>query len=127
MDEAHQRFRNELASVSPDGRRRWVYARQPSGRLYRARTILSWFLLAFLLLGPFLRIGGLPLMLFNVLERKFILFGILFWPQDFSQVVLIALTALVTLALATAVGRIGADGCVHRPFFSRCCSERSSS
>jgi polyferredoxin len=45
-------------------------------------------------------------MLFNVLERKFVP-GLLFWPQDFYQVVLIALTVLVTLALSTAaVGRI---------------------
>ena len=49
--EEHQTFRDELASIERDGRRRWIYARQPSGRLYRARTIVSWFLLAFLLLA----------------------------------------------------------------------------
>ena len=38
---------NELASVAPDGRRRWVYARKPSGAFYRWRTRLSWVLLAF--------------------------------------------------------------------------------
>jgi cytochrome c oxidase accessory protein FixG len=103
----HERFRNELASIAPDGRRRWVYARQPSGRFYRARTIVSVVLLAFLFLAPFVRVGGLPLMLFNVIDRRFVLFGVLFWPQDFYQVVLIALTAIVALALSTAaVGRI---------------------
>jgi cytochrome c oxidase accessory protein FixG len=103
----HERFRNELASIAPDGRRRWVYARQPSGGFYRARTIVSIVLLAFLFLAPFVRVGGLPLMMFNVLDRRFVLFGVLFWPQDFYQVVLIALTALVALALSTAaVGRI---------------------
>jgi cytochrome c oxidase accessory protein FixG len=107
VDEAHETFRNELASVAPDGRRRWVYARQPAGRLYRARTVVSWFLLAFLFLAPFVRVGGLPLMLFNVIERKFVLFGVLFWPQDFYQIVLIALVIIVTLALSTAaVGRV---------------------
>ena len=107
IDEAHETFRNELASVAPDGRRRWIYARQPSGRLYRARTIVSWFLLAFLFLAPFVRVGGLPLMLFDVIGRKFILFGVLFWPQDFYQIVLVALALLVTLALSTAaVGRV---------------------
>jgi cytochrome c oxidase accessory protein FixG len=106
-DDEHDTFRNELSSVAPDGRRRWIYARQPSGRIYRARTVVSWFLLAFLFLAPFVRVGGLPLMLFNILERKFVLFGVLFWPQDFYQIVLIALTGLVTLALSTAaVGRI---------------------
>jgi cytochrome c oxidase accessory protein FixG len=107
FDEEHETFRNELSSVAPDGRRRWIYARQPSGRYYRARTILSWFLLAFLLLAPFVRVNGLPLLLFNVLERKFVFFGLFFWPQDFYLVVLIALSVLVTLVLSTtAIGRV---------------------
>jgi cytochrome c oxidase accessory protein FixG len=107
FDEDHETFRNELATVAPDGRRRWIYARKPSGRYYRARTILSWFLLAFLLGAPFVKVGGLPLMLFNVIERRFILFGIVFWPQDFYLVVLIALTVLLAIVLSTtAIGRV---------------------
>ena len=107
LDVAHETFRDELASVAPDGRRRWVYARKPSGRFYRWRTRLSWFLLAFLLVAPFVRVNGLPLMMFNVIERKFVFFGLLFWPQDFYQVVLIALSVLVTLMLSTVtVGRV---------------------
>ena len=107
IDAALETFRNELASIRPDGRRRWVYARKPSGFFYRWRTRLSWLLLAFLLLAPFVRVGGLPLMMFNVIERKFVFFGLLFWPQDFYMVVLIALAALVTLMLSTVtVGRV---------------------
>jgi cytochrome c oxidase accessory protein FixG len=106
-DEEHETFRNELASVDRDGRRRWVYARQPSGRYYRARTALSWLLLAFLFGAPFISVGGEPLLLFNFIERRFVFFGLVFWPQDFYLVVLIALTVLVTLALSTtAVGRV---------------------
>jgi cytochrome c oxidase accessory protein FixG len=107
IDAEHDTFRNELASVSPDGKRRWVYARKPSGRFYRWRTRLSWFLLAFLFLAPFVRVNGLPLMMFNVIERKFVFFGLLFWPQDFYMVVLIALSVLVTLMLSTVtIGRV---------------------
>lgn len=105
--EEHQTFRDELASIARDGRRRWIYARQPSGRLYRARTVLSWFLLAFLLLAPFVHFRGQPLVLLNVLERRFVFLGMVFWPQDFYLVVLIALSVLVTLALSTvAIGRV---------------------
>jgi cytochrome c oxidase accessory protein FixG len=105
--EEHETFRNELASVARDGRRRWIYAQQPSGRFYRARTIVSWLLLAFLLLAPFVTFRGQPLVLLNVLERRFVFFGVVFWPQDFHLVVLIALCVLVTLALSTvAVGRV---------------------
>ena len=103
----HDTFRDELASIAQDGRRRWIYARQPAGPLYRARTLVSVFLLAFLLLAPFVRIHGQPLMLLNVLERRFVLLGMVFRPQDFYLVVLIALTALVTLVLSTVVvGRV---------------------
>ena len=105
--EEHQTFRDELASIARDGRRRWIYARQPSGRIYRARTIVSGFLLAFLVFAPFIRFRGQPLVLVNVLERRFVLLGVVFWPQDFYLVVLIALAVLVTLALSTvAVGRV---------------------
>ena len=107
MNDDHEAFRNELASVHKDGRRKWVYARQPSGRYYRARTVLSWFLLAFLLSAPFIRVNGQPLVLLGFLERKFVLFGLSFPPQDFYLVVVIALTMLVTLALSTTVvGRV---------------------
>jgi len=107
LHEDHETFRNELASVAADGRRKWVYARKPSGRYYRARTVVSWFLLAFLLLAPFVQIHGQPLMLLNVIERRFVLFGQVFWPQDFYLVVLIALAALLTFALVTTtVGRV---------------------
>jgi cytochrome c oxidase accessory protein FixG len=107
FDAEHESFRNELASVTSDGRRRWVYARKPSGRFYRARTILSWFLLVFLFGAPFVKVHGLPLMLLNLPERKFVFFGVLFWPQDFYLVVLIALSVIVTLVLSTAaIGRV---------------------
>src|SRR6266542_68510 len=100
-------FRNALASVRPDGRRQWIFARQPSGPLYRARTAVSVFLLVFLFLAPFVTVHGQPLMLLNVIERKFVLLGAVFRPQDFYVVVVLALAVLVTLVLSTAVvGRV---------------------
>jgi cytochrome c oxidase accessory protein FixG len=105
--DAHETFRDALASVQKDGRRKWVYARQPSGRYYQARTLVSLALLAFLVAAPFVSFRGQPLVLLNVLERRFVLIGIVFWPQDFHLVVLVALAAIVTLALSTAtVGRV---------------------
>src|SRR6187455_1327073 len=107
FDAEHDSFRGELASVHKDGRRKWVYARQPSGRFYTARTVVSHFLLALLFLGPFVKLHGQPILLLNVLERKFIVFGLVFWPQDFYLLVLCVLTGFVTIALLTsAVGRV---------------------
>ena len=105
--EVHDSFRNELASVAADGRRRWIYARQPSGRFYTARTAIAALLVTFLVAAPFVTIGGQPLMMLNVIERRFVLLGIVFPPQDLYLVVLIALAALVTLVLVTVVaGRV---------------------
>jgi cytochrome c oxidase accessory protein FixG len=107
VDDQDDTFRNELASVHRDGRRKWVYARQPSGRFYRARTVVAMALLVFLGGAPFVEVNGQPLVLLNVIERRFVLFGLVFWPQDFYLVVLIALAGLLTLALSTAaIGRV---------------------
>ena len=107
FDAEHDTFRGELASVHKDGRRKWVYARQPAGRFYTARTLLSYVLLALLFFGPLVTVHGQPILLLNVLERKFIIFGVVFWPQDFYLLVLCVLTGFVTVALVTsAVGRI---------------------
>ena len=51
-------------------------SQKPVGRYYDRRKILSYFLLFLLFAGPFMRLNGHPFMLFNILERKFILFGV---------------------------------------------------
>lgn len=100
-------FRNKVSSIGDGGTRNWIYPKKPSGKFYRARTIVSWFLLVFLFGAPFLKVNGQPFMLFNILERKFIFFGLVFFPQDMYLVVLGLLTALVSIFLFTAVfGRV---------------------
>jgi len=102
-----QTYRDTLGIVSSEGKRKWVYPKQPSGVYYRARTILSVLLLAFLFGTPFLTVNGHPLMLFNVLERKFILFGTAFGPHDFYLFVLLMITVIVFIILFTVVfGRL---------------------
>ncbi|NQW30485.1 MAG: cytochrome c oxidase accessory protein CcoG [Ignavibacteria bacterium] len=105
--EDHERFRAEMASIASDGRRRWVYARQVHGFFTRWRTVLSWLLLGFLFLAPHVKIGGHQFLLFNILEREFVFFGIPFWPNDFYLVAVLFLTGIITVVLITAtVGRI---------------------
>ncbi|MBU2652720.1 MAG: 4Fe-4S binding protein, partial [Bacteroidetes bacterium] len=100
-------FRDHLATADKKGRRVWVFPAKPKGRLYTARSIVSVFLLAFLFGAPFIKAGGQPILLFNIIERRFILFGITFWPQDFILLVLAAITLVVFIILFTAVfGRL---------------------
>ncbi len=100
-------YRDRIATVDESGKRIWIYPKKPKGRYYRWRTYVSWGLLAFLFGAPFIKIHGEPMFLFNVLERKFILFGLPFMPQDFHLFVLAMLTLVVFIILFTVVwGRL---------------------
>lgn len=100
-------FRDQISTVTDEGKRVWIYPKKPSGRFYNARTIVSIFLLAFLFGAPFLKVNGHQFMLFNVLERKFILFGIPFGPHDFHLFGLAMIAIIVSIFLFTVVyGRI---------------------
>ena len=105
--EDKQEYRDQLATVTDDGKRRWVYPKKPSGKFYNARTILSLFLLAVLVIVPFIKINGHQILLFDFLNRNFILFGIPFGPHDFHLFVLAMIAIIVFIILFTVVfGRI---------------------
>jgi cytochrome c oxidase accessory protein FixG len=100
-------FRDSLSIVDKQGKRRWLYPKQPKGRLYNARTVFSFILLLILFGTPFVKTGGHPFMLFNVIERKFILFGLSFGPHDFYLLALSMVTFIVFVILFTVVfGRL---------------------
>lgn len=100
-------YRDHIATVDEQGKRIWIYPKKPKGRFYNARTNVSWILLLFLFGMPFIKYNGEPLLLFNVLERKFILFGILFTPQDFHLFGLAMITFVVFIILFTVIfGRL---------------------
>ncbi|MCE9613500.1 MAG: cytochrome c oxidase accessory protein CcoG [Lentisphaerae bacterium] len=100
-------FRDHIPTADQKGRRLWVFAKRPNGAFYRGRTWLSVLLLALLFGGPFIRIGGNPLLMLNVLERKFVIFGQIFWPQDLFILAIAMITGLVMIVLFTATyGRV---------------------
>lgn len=85
----------------------WVYPTQPKGKYYTARTILSFVLLAFLFGAPFIRVDGYPFLQFDILNRHFYIFGLVFWPQDLHLFVLAAITFFIFIILFTTVcGRL---------------------
>lgn len=102
-----QDFRDHLATADKEGRRLWIYAKQPRGRYYTARKWVSYVLLAVLFAGPFIRIQGNPLLLVNVVERKFSVLGQVFWPQDGFVLALSLLLFITGIAVFTAAfGRL---------------------
>lgn len=100
-------FRDRLATVDEKGKRKWVYAQKPKGQFYNVRTWVSWGFFALFFILPFITYRGRPLFLFNIPEAKFILFGRIFWPQDFVIFGLAMVTFIVIIILFTAAfGRL---------------------
>jgi cytochrome c oxidase accessory protein FixG len=100
-------FRDSISTINKDGDRRWIFPKKPGGKYYNARTIVSVILLGFLFSGPFIRIGGEPLLMMNIIQRKFVLFGQVFWPQDFYIFGLAMITFLVFIIVFTVIfGRV---------------------
>ncbi|MBS3992528.1 MAG: cytochrome c oxidase accessory protein CcoG [Bacteroidetes bacterium] len=103
----NESFRDTIATINEQGKRNVIYPKKPSGKLYNYRTFVSWILIAFLFAAPFVKINGNQLLLFNVLERKFNIFGFPFWPQDFYLLVISLLVSVVFIILFTVIfGRI---------------------
>ncbi|WP_177764371.1 cytochrome c oxidase accessory protein CcoG [Flavobacterium sp. I3-2] len=100
-------FRDSIGTINSDGKRKWIYPKKPSGKFYNKRKITSYFLILFLLSAPFIKINGNQFLLFNVFDRKFNIFSIQFWPQDFYLVVISLIIGVVFVSLFTvAFGRI---------------------
>jgi cytochrome c oxidase accessory protein FixG len=100
-------FRDHIATIRNDGKRNYIHPLKPKGRLYRLRSITSTVYLVVFLLLPFIKHDGEPLFLFNILERKFILFGVIFWPTDFIIFGIGMITFIVFIVLFTVVfGRV---------------------
>jgi cytochrome c oxidase accessory protein FixG len=100
-------FRDRISTVDDTGKRVWIYPKKPKGPFHRYRVAVALFLLAVLFIGPFIKIGGQPLLLINILERKFVIFGLAFWPQDFHLFFLATLALIVFIILFTVVfGRL---------------------
>ncbi len=104
---ATESFRDRIATVDAKGKRKWIYALKPKGKFYSVRTWVSWgfFILFFTL--PFITVKGRPLFLFNIPQAKFIIFGQVFWPQDFFIFGLMMIAFIVFIVLFTAAfGRL---------------------
>ncbi len=107
MAQDQENFRDSIGTINEDGKRAWIFPKKPSGKFYEYRKYVSYFLLAFLFSAPFIKINGNQFLMFNVLERRFNIFGFPFWPQDFHLFVISMIIGVIFVALFTvAFGRI---------------------
>ncbi|KJD33299.1 cytochrome C oxidase [Tamlana nanhaiensis] len=107
QNQHNENFRDSIGTITNEGKRAWVYPKKPNGRFYEKRKVVSYVLLAFLFLAPFIKINGNQFLMFNVLERRFNIFGFPFWPQDFHLFVVSMIIGVVFITLFTVgFGRI---------------------
>ena len=107
MAPVDESFRDSITTISKEGKRNFLHPKKPKGRYYNYRSLLSYFLIAFLFIAPFLKVNGKQFILINVMERKYNIFGYTFWPQDFYLIVLAVLTGVLFIILFTvAFGRV---------------------
>lgn len=107
MSTEKESFRDTIGTINEEGKRAWVYPKKPSGKFYTYRKYVSYALLLFLITAPFVKINGDQFLLFNIVERRFNIFGFPFWPQDFYLFVLSMVIGVVFIGFFTAAfGRI---------------------
>ena len=100
-------YRDRISTINEDGSRQWVYAKKPQGRYFTKRKILSYFFLLLLFGLPHVKIDGEQALLFNIIERKFVIFGKIFWPQDMFIFAVGFIVAVVFVVLFTIIyGRL---------------------
>lgn len=107
MTEQDLTFRDKPINLNERGGRKWVYAKKPSGKWWTRRSVVAYLLLTFWIAVPFIRINGNPLILIDIANRKFIIFGAIFWAQDTFILALLMLSFVLFIVLFTVTyGRI---------------------
>jgi cytochrome c oxidase accessory protein FixG len=100
-------FRDRPINVDEKGRRKWIYAKKPKGKWHRSRAMFAVVWLSFFILAPMIKIGGEPFMLLDIINRKFVIFGAIFWAQDTFIMALLMLSFVFFILLFTVTfGRI---------------------
>jgi cytochrome c oxidase accessory protein FixG len=96
-----------LSTLNRDGSRRRIRPKVSKGRYHRRRFVTAWALIATFTLIPILKLGGKPLMLFDIPKREFTFFGATFLPTDTFLLMLLLFSIFIGIFLVTAVlGRV---------------------
>ncbi|MBL8889489.1 MAG: cytochrome c oxidase accessory protein CcoG [Planctomycetaceae bacterium] len=96
-----------LSTLEKDGSRRWLRPKLSPGHLLTRRRLVAYVLIAIFTVIPFLKLNGKPLVLLDIVRRKFTLFGYTFLPTDSLLLAVFAVGSLISIFLLTAFfGRV---------------------
>lgn len=97
----------EVAEIDLYQRREKIYTRKIEGFFQRVRLFTGWPLLLGYLILPWTFWDGRQTVLFNLPARKFDIFGLTLWPQDFPLLAFLLIIAAYSLfAVTTFAGRL---------------------
>jgi polyferredoxin len=84
-----------------------IYPREIGGRFQRLRNAAVFWLLGMYYAFPWINWDGRQMVLFDLPARKFYIFGLVFWPQDFFYLSALLIVAALSLFFFTAMaGRL---------------------
>jgi polyferredoxin len=96
-----------LATLEQDGRRRWLRPKPSNGPWWRQRLVVAWALIVLYTVIPWTKVDGMPTILLDLVERKFVFFGAVFRPTETLLFALLFLSVFFGIFLLTAVfGRV---------------------
>jgi polyferredoxin len=96
-----------LATLEEDGRRRWIRPKLSPGKWWKRRRTVAWALIVIFALIPWTKVDGLPTILLDVVDRKFVFFGSVFRPTETLLFALLFISVFVGIFLLTALfGRV---------------------
>ncbi len=96
-----------LATLEEDGRRRWLRPKPSPGGWWRKRLAVAWVLIALYTVIPWIEVSGMPMVLLDLVDRKFVFFGAVFRPTETLLFGVLFLAVFVTVFLLTAIfGRV---------------------
>ncbi|GAA4438469.1 cytochrome c oxidase accessory protein CcoG [Bremerella cremea] len=96
-----------LSTLESDGSRRWLFPRVSLGKYWHARRIVGFALIAIFVAIPHVRLNNKPLVLLDITERQFTIFGYTFLPSDTLLLALLMISVFLTIFLLTALlGRV---------------------
>ncbi len=96
-----------LSTLNVDGSRRWIRPKIERGRFWRRRLVVAWLLIALFTVLPYVKVGGKPSILLDIVHRRFTIFGATFMPTETVLLMLALLGAVLSIFFVTALfGRI---------------------
>ncbi len=92
-----------LATTAQDGSRVYLHTAEVRGKLRSLRNLIYDILLIIFLCMPWIRINGHPVLLLDIPNRHFSIFGLTFWGHDAPMLFLVFVSFVVTIGLITAI------------------------